>query len=444
MIQFPQHDRPLALLNARLIDPATGFDQHGGIFLQEGVIKAFGPSVTEDYPFPEDSEILSCDGNILMPGLIDMRAELREPGGEHLETLESAAYSAIAGGITSVCCMPNTNPVIDDMSLVESILRRAREIGLVRILPLGAATKGLKGQHMAEIGLMSEVGAVAFTNGLEAIADSLVTKRLMAYAHSFDLLLMQHPEDPALASGGHVNESEYATRLGLTGIPVEAEAILLERDIRLVRLTNVRYHAAHISTAEAVKIIAAAKQEGLPVTCDTAPPYFALNEVHVGNYLTFAKMSPPLRSEQDRQAIVQGLKEGIIDAVASDHSPHDVESKRQPFAQADAGAVGLETLLPLLLEQVHNGSLDLLSALKTVTSGPAKILRLPQGHLSIGAPADVITLDLHRAWKLEAHKLRSKCRNTPFDGKPLEGIVTRTIVAGKCVFDRANTKSEML
>lgn len=436
MNSFPVQTRPLALINARLIDPACDLDQPGGLLADGGVIQAFGPDITADSGLPEGAEIVDCEGLLLAPGLIDMRAELREPGGEHLETLDSASRSAVAGGITTVCCMPNTSPVIDDMSLVESTLRRARDIGLTRILPLGAATKGLQNQTMAEMGMMSEAGAVAFTNGLHAISSSLLMRRILSYARSFDLLIMQHPEDPDLASGGHVHESEFATRLGLSGIPAEAESILLERDIRLVRLTGARYHAAHISTAEAVRIIANAKAEGLPVTCDTAPPYFSMNEISVRDYRTFAKMSPPLRSEADRQAIVKGLADGIIDAVASDHSPHDVESKRQPFAQADAGAVGLETLLPLLLQQVHNGGFDLSTALRVVTSGPANILGLPQGRIAAGAPADLVLFDPHRAWKLYADKLRSKCKNTPFEGQPFEGICVKTFTSGRCVFDR--------
>ncbi len=306
--------------------------------------------------------------------------------------------------------------------------------GLSKVYPYGAVTKGLKGHEIAELGLLAESGAVAFTDGFYAVANAQVMRRAMMYARTFDLLICQHPEEPSLATGGAMNAGETATRLGLSGIPRQAEIIMIERDIRLVELTGCRLHIAHISTAESVETIRQAKARGLPVTCDTAPPYFALNEVAIGDYRTFAKLSPPLRAESDRRAIVDGIKDGTIDCIASDHTPQDEESKRLPFAAAAMGGVGLETLLSVTLELYHNGHISVLDALRFVTSAPADLMKLRAGKLAQGRPADLVIFNLDQGWKVDADKLLSKSKNTPFDGRLMQGTVSRTVIDGRTVF----------
>jgi dihydroorotase len=348
--------------------------------------------------------------------------------------METGSAAAAAGGVTTMVALPNTEPAIDDVALVEFVARRSREIGSVHIRTYAAATRGLKGREITEIGLLSAAGAVAFTDGNTAIADAVVLRRALSYARTFDALIVQHPEEPSLASGGHMTEGETATRLGIAGITPAAEVIMVERDLRLVEITGARYHVAHVSTAAAIDAIRAAKARGLAVTCDTAPPYFALNETAVGEYRTFAKLSPPLRSESDRRAVVAGLHDGTIDAIASDHSPHPQDSKRLPFASAEAGIIGLETLLPLALELVHNGHLTLLQALRALSTRPAEILRLPAGRLSGGFPADLVLFDLDRPRRIEIERFRSKSKNSPFDGRPVQGRVLKTMVEGRLVF----------
>ena len=416
--------------NARLLDPASGLDEAGELLVEEGRIAALGPRGSA----AGATERIDCAGACLAPGLIDLRAELREPGAEHQETLATGAAAAAAGGVTTVVMLPNTDPVIDEQALIEFIARRSRDIGLVRIRTHAAATKGMKGRELTEMGLLAQAGALAFSDGNRAIADATVMRRCLSYARTFDLLVMQHPEEPSLAAGGAMNEGEIATRLGLPGISPAAEVIMVERDLRLVEITGGRCHLAHVSTAAAVAAIRQAKQRGLPVTCDTAPPYFALNETAVGDYRTFAKVSPPLRSETDRRAVVEGLADGTIDAIASDHSPQDQESKRLPFTSAAAGIVGLETLLPLTLELYHNRRLTLLAALAKLTLRPAELLRLPGGRLAIGEPADLVVFDPDRPWRISAADFRSKCKNSPFDGRPVQGRVLRTVVAGRTIF----------
>ena len=418
--------------NARLLDPATGRDGRGSLLVVDGRIVELGPEVTVA---GKDVRTIDCHGHCLAPGIVDMRVELREPGREHEETMETGAAAAAAGGVTTMVALPNTEPAIDDVALVEFVARRSREINGTNIRTYAAATRGLKGKEITEIGLLSAAGALAFTDAGAAISDALVMRRALAYARTFDALLIQHPEEPSLASGGDMTEGETATRLGLAGITPAAEVIMLERDLRLVEITGARYHAAHVSTAESVEAIRSAKARGLAVTCDTAPAYFALNETAVGEYRTFAKLSPPLRSETNRRAIVAGLVDGTIDAIASDHSPHPQDSKRLPFPSAEAGIVGLETLLPLTLELVHNKHLTLLQALRALSQRPAEILRLPAGRLDAGAPADLVLFDLDRPGKIAVDAFRSKSKNSPFDGRPVQGRVLKTMVEGRMVFD---------
>jgi dihydroorotase len=428
-----KQDRPLALINARIVDPASNRDETGGVLVENGIIAAIGSQVTRAN-LSEDAEVHDCHGRVLAPGLIDMRVQLREPGEEHKETIETGSLAAAAGGVTSMVCLPNTEPIIDDVAGVEFIARRAREVKRVKIYCYGALTQGLEGKDLVEMGLLADSGALGFTDGLHAVRDVQVMRRALTYARSFDALVIQHPEEPGLAAGGAMNNGELATRLGIPSIPAYAEVMMIERDLHLVRGAGARYHVAHVSTAAAVDAIRKAKQEGLRITCDTAPPYFSLNETEIGDYRTFAKLSPPLRGEADRRAIAAALADGVIDCIASDHAPHDVESKRVPFAQAEAGVIGLETLLPIALEPYHKGAMKLIAALRCLTSRPADILGLPQGRLAKGAPADMVLLDIERPYRIDVSKFRSKSKNSPYDGRPVQGIVLKTFVDGRTVF----------
>jgi dihydroorotase len=423
----------LLIRGTRLLDPATGLDAVGDLLVEDEHIVAVGGSLSVD---AAGAETVMADGLCLAPGLVDMRVQLREPGAEHMESVESGGQAAAAGGVTTMVALPNTDPPVDDVSVVEFLARRAREVKLAKIHTYAAATKGLGGRQLAEMGLLAANGALGFTDGVKAVADALVMRRVLSYARSFDLLVVQHPEEPSLAGAGEANEGEIATRLGLPAITPVAEIIMIERDLRLVEITGARYHAAHLSTGAGIEAIRGAKARGLPVTCDTAPPYFALNETAIGDYRTFAKLSPPLRSEGDRRAVIEGLRDGTIDAIASDHAPWDQDSKRLPFSSAAYGIVGLETLLPLSLELYHNRHLSLLELIARLTWNPARILRLPVGRLTPGAPADLVLFDCDQPWRICTDEFRSKSKNAPFDGRPVRGQVMRTIVDGRTIFRR--------
>ncbi len=431
-------DEPLgrvAYVNAHLLDPAEGWDAKGGVLTDgESIIDA-GPGLF-DGGTPEDAKVVDCAGACLAPGLVDIRTRLGEPGEEQKETFATAGRAAAAGGVTSLLCLPDTHPCIDDMSVVEFVARRARLAGLAKVYTYGAVTKGLAGKELAELKLLRDSGALAFTDGSASIADTLVLRQALAYAATFGLLICEHPEERSLAKGGVMNLGENATRLGLAGIPREAEIIIVERDIRLVEMTGGRLHLANISTAESINVIRRAKDRGLPISCDTAPPYFALNEHAIGDYRTFAKLTPPLRGEDDRQAMVQAIADGVVDCIASDHTPQDEEAKRLPFAQAASGGVGLETLLPITLEMYHNGHISLLRAIDLITRGPADLMGMNAGRLKPGAPADLVLFDPDRAWKVSADVLNSKSKNSPFDGRPVQGLVLRTVIDGRTVYTR--------
>ena len=425
----------LLFRGARLLDPESGLDACGDLLIEGDRIAAFGAHLSVE---ARDAETIGAEGLCLAPGLVDMRVQLREPGAEHMESIETGGQAAAAGGVTTMVALPNTDPPVDDVSVVEFLARRAREAKLAKVHTYAAATKGLAGRDLTEMGLLAANGALGFTDGVRAIADALVMRRVLAYARTFDLLVVQHPEEPSLARAGEVSEGEVATRLGLPAIPPAAEVIMIERDLRLVEITGGRYHVAHVSTAAGVEAIRRAKTRGLAVTCDTAPPYFVLNEMEIGDYRTFAKLSPPLRSEGDRQAVVAGLRDGTIDAIASDHSPWDQDSKRLPFGSAAYGIVGLETLLPLSLELYHNHHLDLLDLMRRLTLKPAQILGLLVGRLAPGAPADLVLFDPDPAWQISTDAFRSKSKNAPFDGRPVRGRVRRTIVDGRTIFEAAD------
>ena len=416
--------------NARLLDPASGLDAPCALLVRDGVIADHGANLGT----PEGATVVDAGGACLAPGLIDLRASLGEPGMEHRETIASAALAAAAGGITTLCALPDTDPALDDPALVQFVIRRGEATGSVTILPYGAATAGCQGKEMSEFGLLKEAGAIAFTDGRRAIGNARTMRLALSYARAFGSFVVQHPEEPALANGGAATEGERATRMGLPGIPRAAEAMLVARDIALARLTKGHVHFAHVSAGAALDLIRAAKADGLAVTCDTAPPYFDLNETAIGEYRTYAKLSPPLREEADRLAVIAGLQDGTIDAIASDHQPRDADDKRLPFAQAEPGGAGLATLLAVTLARVHGGDLTLLQALDLLTAKPAKLLGIEAGTLRKGAPADLVLFHPERGWRVEAGKLPGKAQNTPFDGRALEGKVLGTWKAGRRVF----------
>ncbi|MGO4524788.1 dihydroorotase [Microvirga sp. 2MCAF35] len=425
-------NQPILFTNAHLVDPASDREEQGGVLVRDGVIQAVGPQVTA----AADAQVIDCAGQVLAPGLIDMRAFIGEPGGPYRETLKSAGEAAAAGGVTTVVSMPDTSPVLDDPAVIDFIVRRARDTSIVNICPAAALTKGLQGQEMAEIGRLKEAGAIAFTDGARSVTNAQVMRRALTYARDFDALIVHHVEDPDLVGQGVMNEGEFASRLGLPGIPREAETVMLERDVRLVRLTGGRYHAAMISCADSAEIVRAAKGKGLPVTCGVSINHLALNENDIGDYRTFMKLSPPLRHEDDRQAMIEALADGTIDVIVSDHNPQDVENKRLPFAEAADGAVGLETLLSAALRLVHAGRISLPRLLRALSTRPAEILGLSGGRLSVGAPADLIVFDPDAPYVLDKRRLKSLSKNSPFDEARLEGQVSTTMVAGRVVFHR--------
>ncbi len=422
--------RTILIRNARLIDPAKDKVADGAILFAETILDIGAVSNA-----PDGAEIVDAAGAHVMPGLIDMRVVIGEPGAEHKETFKSAGRAAAAGGVTTLVMMPNTNPVIDDQSLVDFILRRgADRSGGVHILPAAALTQHLDGALMTEIGLLAEAGAVMFSNGDRPIVDSRVLRRALGYATAFGALIAHRPEDPYLAEGGVMHEGELAARLGLAGIPSAAEAIMVKRDLALAELTGGRLLLDMLSTAEALRPLARAKARGVKAAASVNVHHLVLNENDVDGYRTFAKLSPPLRAEDDRRALVEAVRDGVIDVIVSGHDPRPAEDNRLPFAEAAFGAVGLETLLAGALTLHHKGDVALNTLIRAMTLKPAELLKLPQGRLSKGAPADLILVDLGAPFKLDSDKLRSKSNNSPFDEKTLQGMVKRTFVGGRGVF----------
>ena len=422
-----------AYTNARLLDPASGLDETGALLIEDGRIADVGPGLFSD-GVPPDVEAIDCGGHCLCPGLIDMRAFLGEPGAGHKETLATGSQAAAAGGITTLIALPDTDPVIDDVALVELIKRLAHDDAIVHVRPMAAITKGLGGTEMTEMGLLAEAGAVAFTDGTRTIANAQVMRRVLSYASTFDLLIDHLPLDADLGAETGLNEGEVATRLGLIGTPNAAETIILDRDLRLAELTGGRLHASHLTTAASLEAMRAAKARGLKVSCSVSPHHFALNETAVGEFRTFAKTVPPLRAEADRRALVEGLADGTVDVIASGHAPQDQESKRLPFSQAADGVSGLETMLPLTLELHHGGHVPLLRLLEALTATPARLLGLESGVLARGAPADLLVFDLHTPWLIDPDRFLSKSKNSPFENHPVQGRVLRTIVGGREVY----------
>ncbi len=425
----------IAFRNARLIDPASGLDTKGGLLVENGKIADVGPRLFNDAD-KNDSEIMDCRGLILAPGLIDCRVFTGEPGSEHRESLQSASEAAAAGGVTTIVTMPNTDPVIDEPSLVDFIKRRAAATAKVRVAPMAALTRRLAGETMTEIGMLMEAGAVAFTDGDRTVANARVMRRALSYAATFGALVVGHAEDPDLSEGAAMTEGEFATRMGLPAAPALAEAIIVERDIRLVELTGARYHFGQISTRAALEAIASAKARGLPITCGVSAHHLMLNELDVGSYYTFRKVKPPLRCEADRAAMVEGVASGVIDVIVSSHEPQGADTKRQPFGAAAFGSVGLETLLPAGLSLHHDGDVSISHILKALTWAPAQIMGLNAGTLAKGAAADLVLLDAGEPFVLDERALHSRAHNTAFEGRKFQGRAKMTFVGGECVFDR--------
>ena len=429
---------PIAFINARLLDPATGRETRGGVLAQDGRIVDLGAAITKANVGTR-AQVIDCGGDIVCPGLIDMCAFIGEPGASHRETIATASRAAAAGGVTTILATPNTNPPVDGAAVVDYLMRRARDTAKVRILPCAALTKGLAGKEIAEIGLLKEAGAVAFSNGPASVVSSQVMRRTMTYARDFGALIIHRAEDPELSRAGVMNEGEFASRLGLPGIPREAEAIMIDRDMRLVALTlagdqgGARYHAQMVTTTLSLDIVARAKAAGLPVSCATSINHLSLNETDIGDYRTFLKLSPPLRAEDERLALVEALASGLIDVIVSDHNPQDVEAKRVPFLEAEYGAIGLETMLPAGLRLVKSGHVSLPRLIAAMTLRPAEILGAPQGRLEGGAPADLIRFDPDEPFVVDPARLHSRSKNTPFDEARMEGVVKHTMVAGEIV-----------
>jgi dihydroorotase len=425
--------QPLALVNARLIDPESGYDGPGSVIIAEGVIadvifSDVPPSGSADY------KVIDCDGNLVCPGLIDLRVKTGEPGHEQKETLKSASLAAAAGGVTSFVVQPDTHPVIDEPAMVDFILRRARDIELVHVYPAGAATKGCDGKTMAEIGLMNEAGALYFTDVDQPIINTKVFGRVLAYAGGFNALVAHRPKEPWLSDGAVATSGEMASRMGLSGVSALAERIALERDLAMVELTGTRLLVDQISTAASVETLKRTKAKGLEVYASVSINHLVFNEFDIGDYRTFYRLDPPLRAESDRVALVDAVEDGVIDVIVSNHSPAPAEDKRLPFSQATPGAIGLQTLLAALIGLHFDRDIPLIDLLRAVTINPAQILGLEAGRLKKGAPADIIVVDVDAPFALREKDILSKSKNSPFENRTLQGKVLKTLVDGRIVY----------
>jgi dihydroorotase len=425
----------LLIKNGRVIDPANGIDDQRDIIIEQGTIVEVRPGGTGKEKQHGAEQIIDARGKIVVPGLIDMHVHLREPGHEYKETIRTGCRAAAAGGFTALACMPNTQPVNDNQSVTEYILDRARREGCVTVFPVGAITQGLKGEALAEMGELRAAGAVAVSDDGKTVHNSELMRRAMEYARTFNLPVICHCEDLAMTREGVMNESFTSTRLGLKGIPNAAEEIVVARDIALAELTGCPIHIAHVSTEGAVRIIRDARSRGVKVTAETAPHYFMLTEEQVSSFDTTMKVNPPLRSAQDVAAIKEGLKEGVLDVIATDHAPHSSLEKDVEFDYASPGMVGLETALPLSLQLVAQGIVSLPALVATMTVHPAKILGIPKGTLSPGSDADITVIDVSMKTRIDVRKFNSKGKNSPFHGWELDGGAVYTIVKGKVIKD---------
>lgn len=422
----------LLIRNGRILDPASGLDATGDVRIDNGVITEVGGTSngTAD-------EVYDAAGKIVAPGFIDMHVHLREPGIEHAETIESGSRAAVAGGFTSICCMPNTIPVNDSPTVTRYIIERARQNAQCHVFPIGAITKGSLGEEIAPIGSMKAAGVVAISDDGRPVMNARVTRRAMEFARSFDLPLIQHCEDLNLSAGGDMHEGAQSTRLGLRGIPSASEDVMVARDILLAELTGVRYHVAHLSTKNSVAMVAFAKSRGLTVTAEATPHHFAISDAELASYDSNYKMKPPLRSQADIDAVIDGIVSGAIDAIATDHAPHPGSEKMQEFERCPFGITGLETAIGLSLEAlVHSGRISLMRLVELFTTGPARILKLARGTLARGVPADITVFDLEHEWTFRVERSLSKSKNSPFDGHKFRGGPAATIVSGRMVWRR--------
>ena len=425
------------LINARIIDPKNQMDEIGGLIIDiNGKIKAVGKKVANGN-LPTGAEKIDLKRQILIPGIVDMRVFVGEPGYEYKENFRTLSNAALSGGVTSVVSMPNTSPVIDNVSMVDFLKRRGRDKAKINIYPAASLTKNIEGKQMTEFGLLKRKGVIAFTDGLKTVQNPQVMSRIMNYAGESGALIMQHAEDNILSAGGLINEGEISTRLGLKGIPFLAEKIIVERDLSFLEEYNCRYHISQISSGKTLSTIKRAKEEGKIFSTGVSINNLSLNENDIGDFRTFLKLSPPLRTEQDRLSLINAIGEGLIEVIVSDHKPEDEESKRLTFAQAATGATGIETLLPLALELFHNGSLKLNKIIASISSNPAKILGIDKGSLQIGRDADLCVVDINKPWVVNKNELLSKSKNTPIEDRKLQGQVIKTFIKGEIVFERA-------
>ena len=424
------------LINARIIDPKNQIDEIGGLIIDsKGLIKAVGKKVTNGN-LPASAEKINLKKQVLIPGIVDMRVFVGEPGYEYKENFRTLSNAALSGGVTSVVSMPNTSPVIDNVSMVDFLKRRGRDKSKINIFPAACLTKNTEGRQMTEFGLLKRKGIVAFTDGIKSVQDPQVMIRIMNFASQSESLVMQHAEDNILSKNGLINEGEISTRLGLKGIPFLAEKIIVERDLSFLEEYFCRYHISQISSKKTISVIRKAKEEGKVFTTGVSINNLSLNENDIGDFKTFLKLSPPLRTENDRQSLVSGVNEGLIDVIVSDHNPQDVESKRLTFSQAATGASGVETLLSLALELFHNKSVKLSKLLATMTSNPSKILGIDKGSLQKGKDADLCILDINKTWIVDKNKLKSKSKNTPIENRKLQGQVLKTFIKGEIAYEK--------
>lgn len=425
--------KPLILKNARIVDPSRKLDEIGTIIVgADGKILASGADA-QNQGAPDGAEIRDCRGLTAIPGLVDARVFVGEPGAEHRETIASASKAAAAGGITSFIMMPETDPVIDDIALVEFVKKTARDTADVRVYPAAALTKGMTSAEMTEMGLLQQAGAVAFTNGRYGLNDTQVLRRAMTYAREFGAVIALETREKYLAANGVMNEGLLASWLGLGGIPRETELIPLERDLRIAALTRAKYHASQISIPELVEAIELGRKRGAKVTCGISINHLSLNENDIGEYRTFFKLYPPLRSEDDRMAMVDALAKGQIDIIVSSHDPQDVDTKRLPFGEAADGAIGLETMLSAALRLHHAGQVPLMRLIDAMSTRPAEIFGLPGGTLKPGAHGDIALVDLDEPWLVSRDSLLARSKNTPFEDARFSGRAVATYVAGQCV-----------
>jgi dihydroorotase len=422
------------IINTRIVDPRNNIDEIGGVLInEEGRIQAVGSKVTKDNA--SDAIVYDCKNKITIPGIVDMRVFVGEPGFEYKENFRTLSQAALSGGVTAVATMPNTNPVIDNVSTLDFVKRRSRDKSAIKIFPLATLTKNAEGKDMTEFGLLKLRGAWGFTDGLNCVQSNKVMDRIFNYGKNKDILIIQFAQDNELSENGVVNDSLLATKLGLKSIPAIAEQLIIERDLRLLEQYQTKYHIALISSKKSLEIIKDAKAKGLKFTVGVSINNLSLNDNDIGDFRTFLKLSPPLRSEEDRLALIQGVKDGLIDVIVSDHKPEDEESKRLTFQQAATGASGIETLLPLALELVHNGSCNLNLLIENLTSNPAKILGIRNGTLSIGSEADIAIFDLEKPWVFKRENILSKSKNTAIENRKLQGKVEKTFINGKLVFE---------